>query len=93
MLPTDMPDLRSTEFARVRSQLAVLFINHRIELQLDEWSDESIVALVDDIAGALWVCMQDALTIGDQGWLDRHRWFGDACERLFADQPAVPLDG
>jgi hypothetical protein len=37
--------------------------------------------------------MQDALTIGDQGWLDRHRWFGDACERLFADQPAVPLDG
>jgi hypothetical protein len=25
----------------------------------------------------------------DHAWLDRHRWFAEAVERLFADQPAV----
>jgi hypothetical protein len=31
--------------------------------------------------------------IGDEQWLRRLQWFGDAVERLFADQPAVKLDG
>jgi hypothetical protein len=30
---------------------------------------------------------------GDTAWLERNRWFGDACARLFKDQPAMPLDG
>jgi hypothetical protein len=34
-----------------------------------------------------------ALQRGDRAWLDRHRWFADAAERLFRDQPAVPFDG
>jgi hypothetical protein len=30
---------------------------------------------------------------GDRAWLERHRWFGEAVERLFRDQPATTLDG
>jgi hypothetical protein len=30
---------------------------------------------------------------GDEAWLDRHRWFGEACARLFEDQAAVTLYG
>jgi hypothetical protein len=29
----------------------------------------------------------------DQAWLDRHRWWPEACVRLFEDQAAVPLGG
>jgi hypothetical protein len=29
----------------------------------------------------------------DALWLLRHKWFFDACGRLFGDQDAVPLDG
>jgi len=33
-----------------------------------------------------------AVARGDQAWLERHAWFGEAVERLFADQPVVKLD-
>jgi hypothetical protein len=36
---------------------------------------------------------QDPLRRGDTAWLVRHAWFGEACERLFENQAAVPLDG
>jgi hypothetical protein len=51
------------------------------------------VATVSDITATLIGCGQVALHRGDAEWLDRHRWFSDACARLLLDQPAVPLDG
>jgi len=49
--------------------------------------------LVGDITAALIGCGQIAIQRGDQAWMERHRWFGEAIDRLFNDQPAVPLDG
>lgn len=60
---------------------------------LSAWTDEAIVAKTNDIAAALMACVTHAMEHGDEAWLDRHRWWGDACARLFDDQPAVPLDG
>ena len=34
-----------------------------------------------------------ALQRGDRALLECHRWFGEAWERIFKDQPAVRLDG
>jgi hypothetical protein len=51
------------------------------------------VAKVSDITAALIGCGQAALEDGDAAWLDQYRWFCDASERLFKDQPAVPFDG
>jgi len=48
---------------------------------------------VNDIAAALMACGTHAVAHGDQAWLERHAWFGEAIERLFVDQRAVPLDG
>jgi hypothetical protein len=86
------PDLNSPKFAPIRADLARLFIVHKPELRLD-WPDAEIVARVDDIAAALMVASMDAVVHDDQAWMARHRWFAEAVERLFRDQPAVALDG
>ena len=31
--------------------------------------------------------------MGDLAWLERHQWFGEAVEKLLADQAAVALNG
>jgi hypothetical protein len=85
-------DLRSPEFAAIRGELARLFITHKIDLKMSGWTDERIVTQTVDIAATLMLLVTHALTHGDDAWLERHRWFGDACERLFNDQAAVPLD-
>jgi hypothetical protein len=51
------------------------------------------VERVSDITATMINCAQVALQRSDAAWLLRHRWFSDACARLFKDQPAVPLDG
>jgi hypothetical protein len=58
-----------------------------------EWPPAQIAAQVSDITAALIGCSTDAMSRGDKAWLNRHQWFADAAERLFADQPAVALDG
>jgi hypothetical protein len=89
----NLPDPDAAEFAPIRADLARLFLEHKAELGLGGWTDDQIVAKVSDITAALFGCGQVALQRGDTEWLDRHRWFSDACTRLFVDQPAVPLDG
>jgi hypothetical protein len=58
-----------------------------------ELSDEAIIAQTNDIMTALMAAATHAAAHDNQDWLTRHRWFGDALERMFNDQPAVPLDG
>ncbi len=60
---------------------------------MGDWSDDEIAAKVDDITAALVFCGKAAIERDDKAWLDRHRWFRDACARLFADQLVVLLDG
>jgi len=77
----------------VRDDLARLFTAHKASLGMLDWSDEQIVAQTNDIVGALIACGIHATAHGDQAWMERHQWFGEAVERLLADQHAVPLDG
>ena len=81
------------QFAPVRAELGRLFLQHKHDLALKDWTDQQVVERVNDIAAALIGCGQVALQRGDRQWLERHRWFGEACERLFRDQQAMPLDG
>jgi hypothetical protein len=37
--------------------------------------------------------MSEGFMNGDTAWMRRHRWFAEACYRLFADHRAVSLDG
>jgi len=69
-----------------------VFILHRADLGMHDWSDERIVAETNFIMMALMACSTHAVAHGDAAWMERHQWFGDAIERLFADQAAVPLD-
>jgi len=54
--------------------------------------DAQIVTKVDAITTALMVASTHAVRHGDTPWMQRHQWFGDACERLFRDEPATTLD-
>jgi hypothetical protein len=86
-------DPAAPEYAGIRADLGRLFLQHKDELGMADWTDADIVAQVNDIAGALMMASTHAVAHGDRAWLDRHAWFSKACERLFADKPAVPLDG
>ena len=81
------------EFAPIRADLARLFILHKAELGMAEWRDEAIVAETNNIMAALMAASTHALAHDDQAWIERHRWFGEALDRLFRDQPATRLDG
>jgi hypothetical protein len=85
-------DPSALEYALIRADLARLFLQHKLELGIADWADEAIVAQVNAIAGALMAASTHAVAHGDRRWLDRHAWFSKACERLFNDEPAVPLD-
>src|SRR5262245_39950195 len=80
-------------FTPIRADLARLYLAHKAELKLDDTSDDEIVAKVDAITGALMAAGTVAVAREDHAWMERHAWFAAAVERLFADQPAVPVDG
>lgn len=88
-----MPGPDAALFAPIRADLGRLFILHRADMGLGDWPDAVIVDNVNRIAGALMAAGTVAVDRGDTEWLERHQWFSDAAARLFADQPAVPLDG
>jgi hypothetical protein len=48
-----------------------------------------ITRAVNGIAAALMAAFTHAAEHGDEVWLQRHRWFSDACERL--NQMILPL--
>jgi hypothetical protein len=87
-----VPDPADPRFAPIRADLARLLIAHKADLGLTDWTDDKIVDHVTWIASALIACGMVALQRGDRAWLERHRRFGEANERLFADRHAVPLD-
>ena len=92
MQPTSL-DPNAPEFAPIRGELARLFIQHKVDLCLADWADAQVIERVDDIANALMRCDIIALQQGNAVWLERFRWFAEACERLFDDQPATRLNG
>jgi hypothetical protein len=92
-MDTPTLDPNDPQFAPVRADLARLFIEHKAELGLAAWSDEAIVSEVNLIASSLIAAGIHAADRGDAGWLERHRWFGEAFERQFKGELAVPLNG
>jgi hypothetical protein len=54
------------EFASIRSELARLFIAHRLDFCLALASDEWIVAHTNDLTATLWFLSQHAIVHGDE---------------------------
>ena len=90
---TDLPSTDAPEFAPIRADLARLYIARKADLGLLDWTDAQLVERVDDVTSALMACSMDAVERGDEAWLERHRWFGEACERLLDGLRATGLDG
>jgi len=86
-----LPLPNAPEFASIRGELAPVYIRHKVELKMADWSDGQIAARVSDITAAMVGCSTVAMARGDKAWLDRHPWFAEAAARLFNDQQAVPL--
>jgi hypothetical protein len=60
-------------YAPIRAELAGLFITHKAELGIDDWSDERIVAETNIIMMALMIIGTYALAHGDEkGWRGMH---------------------
>jgi len=49
----NLPCPDAEEFAPIRGELARLYIRHKTELKMADWSDERIAAQVGDITAAL----------------------------------------
>src|SRR5262249_47931008 len=77
-----VPDPADPQFAPIRADLARLFIAHKAELGIADWADDKVVDQVSWIASALIACGMVALQRGDQAWLERHAWFGEAIEPI-----------
>jgi hypothetical protein len=93
MAQTEPPHPDAPEFAPIRSQLAVLYIEHKADMAMGDWLDAEIVRRTSEITAALIVLSRMPRANDDTARLLRHRWFFAACGRLFDDQRAVPLDG
>jgi hypothetical protein len=101
MVPTDnrvsaqpaMPHPDDAEFAGLRSDLARLYMRHRVDLGMTLASDEWIVARTNDITATLWFLTQHATDHGDVRWLTRHYWWLQAATRLNRGEASAPLDG
>ena len=65
----------------------------RSDLRLGARTDQQVIDHVSDIIAALIGCGKVAIERGDKAWLDRRRWFRDACARLFNGEPTMMLDG
>jgi len=50
-----------------------LFILHKADLGLDDWTDQQVVERVNDITAALFSLGQVALQRGDTAWLEQRR--------------------
>jgi hypothetical protein len=92
---TNVPDLKSPEFAEARAALARAFIKHKAALGpvAAHASDEAILDHTDDIMAVMLGRLARAMDLGDADWLERYRWFVDLVERLSEGQPGKPLDG
>lgn len=86
-------DPNAAAFAPYRADLARLFLLHKGDLRLDDWSDQQVIDRVNEIALALMVAGGDAVQRHDFEWLERFLWFSEACTKLFDAQPATRLDG
>jgi hypothetical protein len=73
----------------IRGDLARLYIAHKRDLALDDWSDEQVVAEVNRITSALVACAMVAMQRDDRAWLERYHWASEAFERLCDDLPAT----
>ena len=46
----------AAEFAPIRGDLVRLYVRHKADLKLDDWSDEQVVAEVNQNTSALMAC-------------------------------------
>ena len=86
-------DPNDPEFADVRADLARLFIAHKADLGMANQPDADIARNVNTIAAALMQLGVHALEHNDTAWLERHQWFAEASEHMFAGHHGAPLDG
>ena len=77
-------------FASVKAQLARLYLTHKGDLgaAAAAASDEDILQRVDDITLILLRAVGRAIVVGDDAFLERHRWFTEVAEDLLAERLA-----
>jgi hypothetical protein len=90
---TDFPNPDAPEFAGLHADLGRLYIRHKADMDMADWSDDEIIRRVNVITTTLILLSRRARANEDREWLRRHRWFLDACDRLFVGGDAVALDG
>jgi len=93
MPPNDVPPLADPAHDGMRGELARLLVVHKADYGAGDFADDEVVAKVDDTVWQLLCLVGRAELAGNREFLRRFAWFVDACDRLQADQPAVPFDG
>ena len=95
MRPTDVPPPNCPEFAGVRAQLALAFVEHEADLgpATEAASDQAILDRVDDIMALLLGGVANATAQRDEAWLSRYAWFVDLVEGIASGEVGKPLDG
>ena len=93
MQATKLPGPDDPQFAPIRSDLARLYLRHRVDLGLALATDEWIVAHVNDITAVFWTLSRHALDHGNVGWLRKYRWWIQAAIALHHGERATALDG
>jgi hypothetical protein len=63
------------EFAPIHADLARLFIAHKGDMGLGDWTDAEVTARVDDVASTLINLSLMALDARDQTWFEQHQWW------------------
>ena len=91
-----MPNIHSLsdpEFGPIKARLARAYLEHKGDLGVLLTDDAEIIAHVDEITALLFAAAERALSVDNQLWKERYRWFFEAIAELQDALPDTPLDG
>ena len=91
-----MPNIHSLsdpEFGPIKARLARAYLEHKGDLGVLLTDDAEIIAHVDEITALLFAAAERALSVDNQLWKERYRWFFEAVAELQEALPDKRLDG
>ena len=91
-----MPNIHSLsdpEFGPIKARLARAYLEHKGDLGVLLTDDAEIIAHVDEITALLFAAAERALSVDDQLWKKRYRWFFEAVAELQEALADKRLDG
>ena len=90
-----MPNIHSLsdpEFGPIKARLARAYLEHKGDLGVLLTDDAEIIAHVDEITALLFAAAERALSVDNQLWKERYRWFFEAIAELQYAVPGKPID-